>query len=209
MKYVILMADIIGSSEYEGASLMDVFSAAVSRVNDRHRSCIRSPLTITLGDEFQGVVKDLPAAVDIIFDMDEQCLQMDPSFRLRYVIRLGEIDTVINHESSHGMLGAGLTAAREQLESMKKGDQEIAVRGFNSSACEELDLAFQLYRAFYSDWPEKDKTTALDFIRHRDYKTLAGMYGKDVSTMWRKERSLRMEDFYASRSLIKLLLRHA
>ncbi len=209
MKYLILMADIVKSSEKEGGALMEVFSGLVDQVNSQYAKRILSPLTITLGDEFQGVIDSLSAAVDIIFEMDEQCLCSVPGFRLRYVIQWGEIDTPINRSSAHGMLGEGLTSAREELEAMKKGDQEIAVRGYDDLFCKEMDLAFQLYRAFYTDWPEKDRMTAFDFIHSRDYKILAEQYNKDASTMWRKERSLRMKDFYASRSLIKLLLQHA
>lgn len=209
MKHIIIMADIVESSAYDGAALMEVFSAIVDDVNERFGECIRSPLTITLGDEFQGVVTDLDSAIDIIFTMDEKCLLAEPGFRLRYVIQCGEIDTEINVANAHGMMGKGLSDAREQLEVMKKEDREVAVRGFHKDFSEEMDLAFQLYRAFYTDWPEKDRSIAHDFIQYRDYKVLAKRYKKDVSTMWRKERTLRMDDFYASRSLIKLLVRHA
>jgi len=209
MKQVILMADIVKSSDQEGGALMDVFSGLVDQVNSQFAKNILSPMTITLGDEFQGVVDTLSTAAEIIFEMDEQCLCSVPAFRLRYVIQWGEIDTPVNRSSAHGMLGKGLTSAREQLDNMKKGDQEITVRGYDGVLGDELGLAFQLYRAFYNDWPEKDRMIAFDFIHLRDYKILAEQYNKDASTMWRKERSLRMKDFYASRSLIKLLTEHA
>jgi len=209
MKHVILMADIIGSSGKNGAELMTTFSQLVAEVNSCFADRIISPLTITLGDEFQGLLTDLETAADIIFDFDERCLVASPEFRLRYVVRFGEIDTAVNNASAHGMLGAGLTAARQELGELKSRDEEVAIRGFGETACNELDLAFRLYRAFYNDWPAKDRETAFDFIKRRDYKILAELHQKDVSTMWRKERTLRMKDFYASRQLIKLLTNHA
>jgi hypothetical protein len=208
MKYVIVMADIIGSSDVDGKELMEEFSDLVEKTNRSFQDIILSPLTITLGDEFQGVVKQVTGAVDIIFYLDEQCL--DAGIRLRHVIEYGEIDTDLNTERAHGMLGDGLTSAREQLERLKDSSQEIAVEGFeNESWVRQINLAFQLYRSFYNSWHEKDHKIAYDFIQLRDYKVLADRYEKDVSTMWRKEKTLKMKDFYASRELLKLIAGHA
>jgi hypothetical protein len=91
------------------------------------------------------------------------------------------------------------------LGEIKNGDLEIVVSGLSAPNSKRLELAFRLYRAFYNDWHEKDLSVASDFIKHQDYKILSSMYGKDPSTMWRKEKTLKMKDFYASRELINLM----
>ncbi len=206
MNYLILMADIINSSHSEGGALMSAFSGLVDKVNKKFGTGILSPLTITLGDEYQGIVADAQTAADIIFFIDEESLVTDPQFRLRHVVHFGDVETPINRKESHAMLGPGLTRAREILGEIKSGDTEISISGFTPGTDERLSLAFRLYRAFYNDWPEKDRQIAYDFIQKHDYKILAGMYGKDPSTMWRKERTLKMKDFYTSRALINLLI---
>ncbi|MCA6074609.1 SatD family protein [Fulvivirga sedimenti] len=205
MNYLIMMADIIGSSREEGAALMNAFSGIVEAANKKFESGILSPLTITLGDEFQGIISDVQTATEIIFFIDEQCLIADPVFRLRYVLHYGEIQTPVNTIESYGMLGPGLTRTRELLGEIKNGDLEIVVSGLSAPNSKRLELAFRLYRAFYNDWHEKDLSVASDFIKHQDYKILSSMYGKDPSTMWRKEKTLKMKDFYASRELITLM----
>jgi hypothetical protein len=56
----ILMADIIGSRKKQGKELMNAFSHLTSLVSIQRKNCFLSPITITLGDEFQCVVKNAP-----------------------------------------------------------------------------------------------------------------------------------------------------
>lgn len=206
MKQFILMADIIKSSEKKPEALMTHFKEVVAQANKRFGKSILSPLTITLGDEFQGVVKDMETAVELIFFLDQELLTAARMYRLRYVIHYGEISTPLNKENSHGMLGEGLTFARRHLEKLKHEKEEVSVTGLDEDNALKINLAFGLYRALYNDWPEKDRRTAYDFISIRDYKEMAKVYDKDVSTMWRKERSLKMHEFYQAKALIKLLI---
>ena len=88
----ILMGDVISSSEKDSMSLIDAFQTEVKRINDNlhYKKLIKSPLTITLGDEFQGVIKSLKASLSIIFALDLEFLQYD--FDLRYALHYGEIE---------------------------------------------------------------------------------------------------------------------
>jgi len=206
MKAFVLMADIIESSSYSGDKLMSDFKALVDQVNTKFASSISSPLTITLGDEFQGVIKDLNSAVQIVFAIDELLLKRSINYKLRYVINYGKIDTPINKKSSHEMLGEGLTGARQFLEELKTNDAKVLISGLENKKQAELNLAFVLYRSLYDDWNEKDKKPAYDFLQNVDYKELARINKKAVSTMWRKKKSLKIEDFKASKQLIELLV---
>lgn len=205
MKAYVLMADIIESSSYSGNKLMTDFKALVDQVNTKFATNISSPLTITLGDEFQGIIKDLNSAVQVVFAMDELLLKRSINYKLRYVINYGKIDTPINKTSSHEMLGEGLTKARKLLEELKITDAKIVVKGLENKMQVKLNLAFVLYRSLYDDWHEKDKKSAYDFLQNIDYKELARINKKAVSTMWRKKKSLKIEDFKASKELINLL----
>ncbi|MTI22721.1 hypothetical protein E1176_16940 [Fulvivirga sp. RKSG066] len=205
MKAFIIMADIISSSAHNGQELMGDFKKIVKDVNSRYNKEIISPLTITLGDEFQGVVSDLMAAVQIIFALDEKLLKNDNDFNLRYIVNYGEIDTEINKKIAHEMLGEGLTKARKGLEQMKSEDRETLIMGIEDSKLTKLNLALQLYRSIYNDWHKKDRQLVFDFLQMDDYKKLAEKYSKDPSSMWRKRRSLKIEDFKRSKTLIELI----
>ncbi|WP_051052995.1 SatD family protein [Fulvivirga imtechensis] len=204
MKHCIIMADIIGSSQQQGKLLMTHFKSVVNGVNTALKDKIRSPLTITLGDEFQGVVKDLDAAVEVIFWIDELMLSADPAYKLRFVVNYGAIDTAINEEVAYEMLGEGLTRARHLLGAMKSEDTEILINGIDDKD-DILNMAFKLYRSFYNDWLEKDRPVASTFLKIEDYKEVARIYKKDISTMWRREKSLKIDEFRTSRDLIRRL----
>jgi hypothetical protein len=203
MKHFILMADIINSSEKPSDLLMAHFKQLVEKINDHHSYYLKSPLTITLGDEFQGIVTSMEKGIEIIFDLD--LFTLTAGYRLRYVLVYGDIDTPVNKEIAYGMLGPGLTRARKELEMMKKGDSEILILGVKSELEEKLALAFQLYRSMYNDWPEKDREVAYDLIMEADYKKVAILHDRDTSSMWRKERTLKMKEFQSAKKLIRLL----
>lgn len=205
MKYFILMADIIGSSRKNAEELMPAFSKVVEEVNKKYRKQIISPLTITLGDEFQGVVSGLREGIAIIYSLDEALLTSRDTFYLRYALHYGDIATGINRNKAHGMLGDGLTAARETLEAMKKSGREVTISGLGEDVENRLNLAFFLYRSLYNDWYPKDRQTVFDFLRHKDYKKVAALHDRDNSSMWRKEKSLKIDEFHAARELINLI----
>jgi hypothetical protein len=205
-KYWIMMADIQGSSELPGDTVMEVFSNVVSEANKKFIDGILSPLSITLGDEFQGVVDNMDVVREIIFFMDQELLTVKPFFTLRMVAGYGTIDTPLNKETSYGMLGEGLTAARERLNELKKSEEYIQVFGNPSQETDRIQtLAFRWYRSLYQGWPEKDRQIAADFIREVDYKKVASLHGRDASSSWRKRETLQMKDFEASKELITLL----
>lgn len=81
---------------------------------------ILSPLTVSLGDEFQGVIKDMTSCFRIVFSLEEFIVEHSLSLKLRYVVNFGDIDTQISDRVAYGMLGKGLSDARELLNSLKQ-----------------------------------------------------------------------------------------
>ncbi|MBL3658243.1 SatD family protein [Fulvivirga sediminis] len=201
-KYYIVMADIIDSSDKAGESLMQHFKEMVASVNEELSEKIISPFTITLGDEFQGIVNSLQTAVEVIFLMDEILLEAEQAYKLRFVINFGVIDTPINRHQAYEMLGDGLTVARRTLGELKSAESDILVAGIDKRVQENLNMAFQLYRMIYDDWNSKDRPIARSFMKEPDYKKVAEAYSKDISTMWRRQKSLKIDEFNIARKLI-------
>ena len=205
MKAFIIMADIIDSSTYPGDELMEDFKNAVTQINKNNIHHIASPLTITLGDEFQGIVKGLNSAISIIFQLDELTLKSELDYKLRYVVNYGVVDTDINKKNSYEMLGEGLTTARKKIEELKSSNSEIEILGIEEKSSAKLNIALRLYRSIYNDWYQKDKSLVCEFLQDDNYRALAEKHGRDPSSMWRKKKSLKIEDFKASKELIELL----
>ena len=135
----ILMGDVVGSRTLESQGVQRALSDAVEAINTQfsppenskqtNRPQILSPLTITLGDEFQGVVSDLAAAVQILFAFEEYRVQEALPFGLHFVTYVGPIDTELNREIAYGMLGPGLTHARSLLTKKGRGRAQFAFGG--------------------------------------------------------------------------------
>ncbi|MGJ3236322.1 MAG: SatD family protein [Marivirga sp.] len=199
------MADIINSSDYSGAELMENFKILIKKANKLFEEQIISPLTITLGDEFQGVVIDLRTSIDLVFYLDQELLKAD--YQLRYALQLGEIETPVNEYIAHGMLGKGLTLARENLQYGKEEQKRFNISGYGALKNEMFNKSFLLYDHFYQKWSDTEKLIAFEFLSGKNYKSVAEIFQKDNSSMWRKEKSLNLKEFKVAKELIKLYLK--
>ncbi len=199
MQYI-LMADIIDSSNYRSGPLMEEFKQLVKKVNKEYSMHIISRFTITLGDEFQGIVDDLRSALDVIFRMEELIIAQASGFKLRYVLLYGPVETPIEKKHAHGMLGEGLTEARKRLNLLKKSFHRFDFEGFEEA--EHFRKLFVLFQHFIDRWNEKDWQVVDAFLRYKDYKKVAVKLKKDPSTMWRRERSLAIPEYVTCKDLI-------
>ncbi|QGZ96508.1 SatD family protein [Terricaulis silvestris] len=111
---VVLMGDIVGSEAAPSVRRMhQVFNSAVAGANRKHAAAIVSPLTITLGDEFQGLVRTLSAALEVALALRLKLLQ--GGVRCRFVIGAVKVETPVNTTRAWNMMGPGLADARARL----------------------------------------------------------------------------------------------
>lgn len=207
MKKYILMADIIKSSAKKASKLLPIFKSMVSEVNVEYKTKIESPLTITLGDEFQGVVDSLPDALSIIIEIEESLLSKR-DFDLRFSLVYGKIETPINKEYAHEMLGEGLTYARKKLNDLKKSNNRFFFKTKQKETSDMLEKAFVWYQSIIDDWNQDDAKVAALFLDKKDYKEVAQILNKDKSTMWRRERSLKIYEYLTCKELIFSIASH-
>lgn len=205
MKEYILMADIIDSREKEPPELMESFRSLVEQANRNFEQNILSPLTITLGDEFQGVISGLAASVDVLVFLEEALIREQRTFKLRYVLHYGEIETPINPEIAYQMLGEGLTTARNILNEMKGSKARFRIAVDPEEKSELLQNAFVVYERIVDKWNTvRDYPLVASFLKYNDYKRVAEDLGKTRSLIWKREHSLQMESYFAIRNVLKL-----
>jgi hypothetical protein len=202
----ILMADIIKSRDHSSSELMSDFTALISGINKRFAGDLISPLTITLGDEFQGIVSSMGSGLEIMISIEEELIRRKAGFKFRHILLHGKIETPINHEKAHGMIGEGLALAREGLSELKtsRNDRfEISVE--NEKLSDALEGIFLVYQSLVDDWKPRDYDLITAFLDHEDYKKVAAYLKKDVSLMWRREGTLKMREYFAlKRSILTL-----
>jgi hypothetical protein len=203
MKHYIVMADIIGSRDRSPGALMADFKGLVTAVNRRFRKRLLSPLTITLGDEFQGVAVDLEGACTLLLELEAERVRKGLEFGLRYVIHYGDIGTPLNRRRAHEMLGSGLTDARAMLSAARAGKSRVRVSAGRKGEGRILEDAFLILADLVDGWdPVRDFPLAAAFMRDPDYKSVALAVGKNRSQTWKRRKSLRMDDYFRLRRII-------
>jgi hypothetical protein len=203
---VIIMADIIGSSDKKGKALMANFMNSVENINRGSKEHILSPLTVTLGDEFQGVAKNVYGAISILLDFEYLILRLKNPYQLRYVVYEGEIDTKINRSSSHQMLGSGLTQARSALTELKSTKNRFKILLKDELLTEKLNYGFFVFQGIVDRWTVAQKKVVIALLHNPDYKEVAKIVKKDPTVIWRRKRSLMIEEYFSIRKLIMLLV---
>ncbi|MEG0416691.1 MAG: SatD family protein [Erysipelothrix sp.] len=113
--YIALIGDIINSKDYQNRNeVQNILSNKIGFLNDKYQKYLKSPITITLGDEFQCLIEDLGVCFLII---DELSLYLSlKNIELRFGIGVGTISTEIDENISIGADGPAYWNAREAIE---------------------------------------------------------------------------------------------
>lgn len=200
------MADVIDSRKAQQDILMEHFKKVIASTNRKDSHKIISPITITLGDEFQGVMRDLSSALDVMFEIEEEIIDNKASFKLRYVLLEGKIETPINRDIAYEMLGSGLTDARSYLSNLKNSNDRFYVNLRNEKQSSALNDAFRGYQGIIDDWKvDKDYEIIKHFLKLKDYKLVADKLNKDRSLMWRRERTAKIKEYTSLKNVIKYI----
>ena len=113
--HAVIMGDLVSSESAQSVKRLHVqFNKAVEAANASRQRDIVSPLTITLGDEFQGLTRSLTAAFEIARTL--RIMLLAENIACRFVIGLANIETPVNRRTAWNMMGPGLAAAREKLD---------------------------------------------------------------------------------------------
>ncbi|MBU0695000.1 MAG: SatD family protein [Bacteroidetes bacterium] len=204
--YIILMADIIRSGDKNQKKLMLNFKKLIDEVNDENKSLMLSPMTITLGDEFQGIASNIQSATRLLFLLQEKTLQMGADFKLRYVMVEGAIETPINDKIAYGMMGEGLTKARKLLELSKGDDRNYHIELKDEKKSAALSDSLFLYQSIVDSWNlERDHALVVEFIKLDDYKKVAEKLNKTRSLMWKRRKSLQIDEYFSVKKVINYI----
>jgi len=192
--HYVLMADMINSQSQSVKELKQLRSI-VDKINNDFD--LFSPLTITLGDEFQCITRSLFQSISIIFKIEEYIIVGKIPFKLRYALSYGKIDTKINSQIAHGMYGEALTHTREILEESKKSKRERIRLSLSDEKQEKIlvDL-LAVYQSLLDDWKLNDFEIVEHFYTSKDYKDVALALDKNRDQIWKREKNLKIREFF-------------
>jgi len=137
MLYCAIIGDMIGSRKLNDRQLIQrKFLAMAEEASKIYAKEIESPFTVTIGDEFQVLLKAISVTPKVI----EHVLHKMIPVELVFGIGIGRINTDINPNIAIGMDGPAFHFARKALEQAKKKKPKVVYK----SDCISLDLVNSL-----------------------------------------------------------------
>lgn len=205
--YPIFMGDVVNSSDYDGEVLSKGLKELVENTNTKFSEAILSPLTITLGDEFQGVLHSVSSGIDLLFHLEEQLLKTEPDFKLHYVLLLGEIETEINPDIAYEMMGQGLTEARKLLSTKKRNRKRFRFKLQNKEQTEQLSKIFEVLDTIILNWKKEDYPLILDMINNDNNSEVGELHDKNRDQIWKRRKTLMINEYNLLKDFIKTYIK--
>ena len=158
MDYIAIIGDMIDSKDianrFEGQQQL---KACLDKLNKKYQAVLASKFSITLGDEFQGLLM----AEAPLFQMIDEINQSMEGINLRFGIGLGKILTDINPEVSLGADGPAYWYAREAINHIHQkndyGNTQLAVRMDEKEGEEVINSLLAASEAIKASWRDSQK----------------------------------------------------
>lgn len=194
--YHVLMGDVTGSSKLNSKQVAVSVKHATDLANKRLKMNILSPLTVTLGDEFQGILGSATATLEAILFLHNRIdAENLPDMHFSWVY--GAIETEINPEIAHGMLGPALTTARKNLTRKDRARPEIQVDLGEGHLTTILQDTLFVMTEISGKWKSKDAALISDFLNGVETKHIAERHGRDTSSIYRRRDTLMIDAYLA------------
>lgn len=149
MSYCVITADVNRSREIpERKLLQNQILEALKEANRHFKKHLVAEFAITLGDEWQGVLKDISQSYKIVSYFQEELYPISVSFG----VGEGEIATEISRRSVE-MDGEVFRRSREALNRAKKKSRIFYIT--NSSTDRLLNTTFQLLQILQDSWTKR------------------------------------------------------
>ncbi|MEW6568398.1 MAG: SatD family protein [Chloroflexota bacterium] len=170
MNYIAVIGDVISSRETaDRSALQERLQAAISVMNELFRASLASSFVLTLGDEFQGLLK----APEELARLLARCrVELFPT-EVRFGIGVGPLDTPLE-PLSLGMDGPCFHRAREAVERASNRETYVEVSTTGDSTNQPVFSIYALLSAaLRRRWTERQ--------RHVVDLTMAGLEGKEIA----------------------------
>ena len=161
--YIAIIGDNKNSKNIEErGKFQNKLNKILNEINEIYSDSISSNFTITLGDEFQGLLHSGEHVMDIIQYIKKESYPI----KIRFGIGIGAITTDINSAISIGADGPGYYKARDSIEQLKVlekknestyGDIQIKIDGDNNLQELSLNSILKLMYCIEKDWTKKQR----------------------------------------------------
>ncbi len=170
--YIAVIGDIKNSKRMDGRNeVQKKLNMILEDINIKYVQDIASKFMITLGDEFQGLLRCGNNVMNIISEIEARMYPVN----LRFGIGVGEITTEINPDIPLGADGPAYYNARAAIEQLKSREKKrksgetnilIVVDGENEKEVKLLNTILSLGTVVKSRWTERQREVIRDHIEH-------------------------------------------
>ena len=161
--YIAMIGDIKNSRGIaERNEIQKKLKDVLKCINEKYDIDIAAKFMITLGDEFQGLLRSGRNAVEIIEFIQQEMYPID----IRFGIGIGEITTDIIADMAIGADGPGYYNARAAIEQLKVDEQKskiqasdikIKIQDDRNSVAQMLNTIFMLLDLIKENWTERQR----------------------------------------------------
>ncbi len=207
--YIAIVGDIVGSKVLvDRNSAQRKLKSILDEVNTKYYDDIEAQFTITLGDEFQGLLRSGQQVMDIITEIE---IQMHP-IEVRFGIGVGDISTDINRYAALGADGEAYYRAREMIEEIRQLAQQkkpiptdimIKTDPQNEEIDRLINTIFTLCKSIKDRWTDRQKEVVYDCLQNGDnQEQVALRLGKQQPAI---HKNLTAANYYSYKEAISVV----
>lgn len=215
MNYFAVIGDIIDSKKINNRyQVQKTLETCLNDLNNEYQAVLVSKFSITLGDEFQGLLSLEAPLFQII---DRINLAMQP-YQVRFGIGVGKILTDINPELSIGADGPAYWHARKAINYIHQkndyGNTQIAVYSDNEEKISIINTLIASSEAIKSDWRASQEVVLKELLsmgiydEHFDQKQLAKRLELSTSALSKRLKSSNIKIYLRARNAALQALKH-
>lgn len=207
--YIAMIGDLVSSRLIpDRQAVQRTLKDILKKINDEHQTIIASRFTITLGDEFQGLLSQ----AESLFNMMETVKRAMHPVRIRFGIGVGDITTDIDPTLSIGADGPAFYNARDSIEAIRKLQQtkwsvesELRIKTANAELDELLNTALATCSWMERHWSKRQREIIETYRLYTDQRLAAERLGINQSSV---HRGLKNSGFYLYLSAREVVTRN-
>jgi len=200
-QYVVIIGDIVASRKVsERKKVQQKLKNTLEKINQKYADDIVAKLVISLGDEFQGLLKNHGNIIKIITEIEEELAPV----KLRFGVGVGSVATDINFDNSLEIDGKAYYRARKVIKKIEEKEAQYAESYSNIMVCssdedslndELANATLSVCTALKSKWTRRQKEIISAYLHNYEnqYKTAETLNIAQSSV----NRALRNAEFYS------------
>ncbi|OQB48398.1 MAG: hypothetical protein BWY00_00673 [Firmicutes bacterium ADurb.Bin153] len=207
--YIAIIGDIKRSREIEDRKYtQELLMRTLDDINRKYDMGIAAKFTITLGDEFQGLLNGSGSILAITSEIERR---MFPE-RIRFGIGIGRIFTAINPEKAIGADGPVYYEARKAIEYIKRAesrkgagitDTRVQVEGDEQMIVELINASLALATVIKCAWSRGQREAIWSMLEQPDTQTeVAKRLGISQPTL---QKALAAGEYYTYVEAIRII----